>query len=289
MRYLINLICIALLVWGCDSASEVQAKPLVVRKKIVAPKDGTVQARAPRSVRTAKKSAPDKPLNKTVVAKIDRNETATPKQPAAATTTQQVAAQQPAVKPVEDSASGTADQKKQAISPKSDITEIKPAVEKKKQPADESPAPEAISIASNKDATNKFVPQKILPDGTPARYNPTGKIDPFEPLFKEEKTVAANKLKHKKRIPRTPLERIDLSQLKLVGIIMAESGNRALVEEASGKGYVIKEGTYIGTNGGKIVSIQKETVTVEEELEDVYGKLTIRKKELKLPKPPGEF
>jgi type IV pilus assembly protein PilP len=70
---------------------------------------------------------------------------------------------------------------------------------------------------------------------------------------------------------------------------MAASGNRALVEEASGKGYVIKEGTYIGTNGGKIVSIQKETVTVEEELEDVYGKLTTRKKELKLPKPPGEF
>jgi len=289
MRYLINLICIALLLWGCDSASEVQAKPLVVRKKIVAPKDGTVQARAPKSVRTTKTSAPDKPLNKTVVAKVDRNETAAPKQPAAATTTRTVVAQQPAVKPVEDSASGTADQKKQAISPKSDITEIKPTVEKQKQPDNGSPAPEATSIASNKDASNIMIAQKILPDGTPARYNPTGKIDPFEPLFKEEKTVAANKLKHKKRIPRTPLERIDLSQLKLVGIIMAQSGNRALVEEASGKGYVIKEGTYIGTNGGKIVSIQKEIVTVEEELEDVYGKLTIRKKELKLPKPPGEF
>ncbi|UCD77600.1 MAG: pilus assembly protein PilP, partial [Desulfobacterales bacterium] len=123
----------------------------------------------------------------------------------------------------------------------------------------------------------------------PAMYDPTGKIDPFEPLFKEEKEVLAKKTKRKKRIPRTPLERIDLSQLKLVGIILATSGNRALVEEASGKGYVIKEGTYIGTNGGKIVSIQKEIVTVEEEFEDVFGKLKIRKRELKLPKPPGEF
>ena len=294
MRYLINLICIALLLCGCDSANEVQAKPQVVRKKIVQPKDGIVQARAPKSVRTAKTSAPDKPLNKTVVAKVDRNESAAPHQPAAATNTRTVAAQQPAQTQVESSASDTADPKKQAISPKSDITEIKPAAEEQKQPADESPAPKAAAIASNKEASNKeasnkLFAQKILPDGTPAKYNPIGKIDPFEPLFKEEKTLAANKLKHKKRVPRTPLERIDLSQLKLVGIIMASSGNRALVEEASGKGYVIKEGTYIGTNGGKIVSIQKETVTVEEELEDVYGKLTIRKKELKLPKPPGEF
>ena len=90
-------------------------------------------------------------------------------------------------------------------------------------------------------------------------------------------------------MPRTPLEQIQLSQLKLVGIIMASSGNRALVEEASGKGYVIKKGTYIGMNSGKVVSIKKEKVVVEEEFEDVYGKTKIRKREIKLPKPPGEF
>jgi type IV pilus assembly protein PilP len=289
MRYLINLICIALLLWGCDSANEVQAKPQVVRKKIVAPQNRNLPALAPKSVRTAKKSVPDKPLNQTVVAKVDPNDTAAPKQPAATTPARTAAARQPEQRPAENSASGTVDQKKQAFSPKSDITEIKPAAEKVQQPDSEPTPAEAMSIASNKAASNKSTAQKILPDGTPAKYNPIGKIDPFEPLFKEEKTIAANTLKHKKRIPRTPLERIDLGQLKLVGIIMADSGNRALVEEASGKGYVIKEGTYIGTNGGKIVSIQKETVTVEEELEDVYGKLTIRKKELKLPKPPGEF
>ena len=122
----------------------------------------------------------------------------------------------------------------------------------------------------------------------PATYDPIGKTDPFEPLFKE-KPVPVKKKERKKRIPRTPLERIDLSQLKLVAIILSPSGNMALVEEASGKGYVIKEGTYIGTNGGKIVSIQKEIVTVEEELEDIYGKLVVHKRELKLPKPPGEF
>ena len=69
----------------------------------------------------------------------------------------------------------------------------------------------------------------------------------------------------------TPLERIDLSQLKLVGIILASSGNRALVEESSGKGYVIKTGTYIGVNSGKVVKIRKEKVVVEEEFELLHN------------------
>ncbi|UCF89998.1 MAG: pilus assembly protein PilP [Desulfobacterales bacterium] len=117
-------------------------------------------------------------------------------------------------------------------------------------------------------------------------YNPEGRIDPFEPLFKEKQEVA--KKKRKRRTPRTPLERVDLSQLKLVGIITADSGNRAMVEEASGKGYIISKGTFIGINSGKVVEIQKDKVIVEEEEEDLHGKFNFRTRELKLPKPPGE-
>jgi type IV pilus assembly protein PilP len=286
MRYLINIICIALLLWGCDGTSEVQAKPIVVRKKIVAPKDGTARVRAKKAMRTARMSPSDKPQEKTAVAKVDQNQIVAQKQsaPETNTNTQPLIAKNQEEKPIEKTMPKPADLKKPAIIPKSDITEIKQAVENQKPPAS------VQAAKDNKPAASKdLVTQNLQPNGTPALYDPNGKIDPFEPLFKDEKVVASSKLKRKKRIPRTPLERIDLSQLKLVGIILASSGNRALVEEASGKGYVIKEGTYIGTNGGKIVSIQKETVTVEEEFEDVYGKLTIRKRELKLPKPPGEF
>jgi len=125
-------------------------------------------------------------------------------------------------------------------------------------------------------------------DGDPLPYSPLGKIDPFEPLFKDEPELAPSKSKREKRIPRTPLENIDLGQLKLVGVILASSGNRALVQEASGKGYIIKEGTYIGVNSGKVTEIKNDRVIVEEEIEDVVGKPTIRNKELVLPKPPGE-
>ena len=123
----------------------------------------------------------------------------------------------------------------------------------------------------------------------PAMYNPKGKIDPFEPLFSEKPTVALKKSKRKKRTPRTPLERIDLSQLKLVAIVLASSGNRALVEESSGKGYVVKKGTYMGTNSGKVVKIEKNKVIVAEEFEDYSGNVTKRNREIKLPKPPGEL
>jgi len=120
-------------------------------------------------------------------------------------------------------------------------------------------------------------------------YNPEGKLDPFEPLFKKERvSLAVGKKKIKRRKPLTPLERVNLSQLSLVGIIQAPSGNRALVQESSGKGYVVKKGTYIGTNSGKIIQILKDRIIIEEESEDIYGKVSIIKKPLKLQKPPGE-
>ena len=62
-----------------------------------------------------------------------------------------------------------------------------------------------------------------------------------------------------------------------------------MVEESNGKGYVIKAGTYVGTNAGKVVKIERDRVIVAEEYEDVLGNVTLRKKELKLPKPPGEL
>ena len=96
------------------------------------------------------------------------------------------------------------------------------------------------------------------------------------------------KQKRKKRIPQTPLEKLDLGQLKLVGIIQSAKKNKALVEEASGKGYIISKGTYIGTQAGRVKKINKDRVVIEEEIEDITGKIVLHEKELKLQKPAGE-
>jgi type IV pilus assembly protein PilP len=171
----------------------------------------------------------------------------------------------------------------------------KKIVVEKKEVQKATAKPKGTVPADNSNSKQKLVAEKSptakktkIPEITDF-YNPEGKLDPFEPLFKKERvSLAVGKKKIKRRKPLTPLERVSLSQLTLVGIIQAPSGNRALVQETTGKGYVIKKGTYIGTNSGKIVQILKDRIIIEEESEDIYGKVSLIKKPIKLQKPPGE-
>jgi type IV pilus assembly protein PilP len=121
-------------------------------------------------------------------------------------------------------------------------------------------------------------------------YVPAGKIDPFAPPFqdKAERPKVEGKLK-RREVPLTPLTRVDLSQLKLTAIILAGRGNKALVEEASGKGYVVAVGTDIGNKAGRVAEILIDRVVVDEEVENITGGYSIKKRELTLQKPPGEF
>jgi len=126
----------------------------------------------------------------------------------------------------------------------------------------------------------------LLSQNTQPVYNPEGKIDPFQPLFADKPQSRNNILVpfDSGRKNKTALEKIDLSQLKLTGIILAPSGNKGLVQESSGRGHVIAKDTYIGTRGGRVSRVQKGKVIVEEKMKDVYGNILIAKQELKLNK-----
>ncbi len=95
-------------------------------------------------------------------------------------------------------------------------------------------------------------------------YNPIGKPDPFKPFIQ-----LASREGLRKAV--TPLQRFDISQLKLVAIISTSQGNVALVEDATGKGYVLKKGTWIGKNDGKVTKILKDKVIIEEVYQDIFG------------------
>ncbi len=269
MRYFISTICIVLLMWGCDRAVDATAQPKLVRKKLVAQKEKVAEVSPNQTVRKGKKTA---------TIKVDKAKAKKQPIPKTKTDRQTVVAKKIDAVPVEETARKPIRQKKPAVRPRSDISEIQ------RPPSGDKDAPSDKLIAATSNVTRTTKPATI-----PGAYDAIGKIDPFEPLFRDKPVSVNKKAKRKKRMPLTPLERIDLSQLKLVGIIMASSGNRALVEESTGKGYVIKTGTYIGMNSGKVVTIRKEKVVVEEEFEDVFGKTKFRQKEIKLPKPPGEF
>jgi len=119
-------------------------------------------------------------------------------------------------------------------------------------------------------------------------YDPAGKIDPFEPLFKETPGIKSGSQQHADTAgaEATELEKIDLSQLKLTGIILAASGNKALVQEASGRGHVISKGTYIGLHGGRVTAVMGDKVIIEEKMKDVKGRIFFRKTELKIRNKP---
>lgn len=125
-------------------------------------------------------------------------------------------------------------------------------------------------------------------------YDPAERLNPFVPLFKADtpdssvQQVQANASTRKRRIPQTQLEKIGIGQLKLVAVIRADSGDRALVEDSAGKGYIVKKGTYIGLNSGIVTQIAKGSITIEEESEDLMGELVIQNIEMKLQKPAGE-
>jgi type IV pilus assembly protein PilP len=236
---------------GCDQSVNEPITPKIVRKKIrITPdnKSGPPQLKPASASKPAPKPEPPAPGKQASEKPVLAQKSAPP----AVAPPQKKAPQLP-------------------IKPKSDISKIQPSPTRK--PVET--AADQTSVASTS--------LEVQPT-----YNPKGKVNPFEPLFRERQVVAA-KPKRKKRVPRTPLEKIDLSQLKLVGIVMASNGNKALVEESNGKGYVIRKGTYIGTNAGKVIEIDNSKVIVAEEYEDVVGNVTLRNKELTLPKPPGEF
>lgn len=95
-------------------------------------------------------------------------------------------------------------------------------------------------------------------------YNPAGKPDPFKPFVQSASRGS-------RTAPATPLQKFDVSQLKLVAIITTSDGNIALVEDATGKGYFLKKGTWIGKNDGKVTKILKDTVIIQEVYQDIFG------------------
>lgn len=93
--------------------------------------------------------------------------------------------------------------------------------------------------------------------------------DPFRPM------TMRTKVNTKARENLSPLERLDLAQLKVVGIVWDIKDPRAMVEDSAGLGYVVKVGTPIGSNDGTVKAIHRNQIVVEESFDDVYG---VRKK-----------
>ena len=117
---------------------------------------------------------------------------------------------------------------------------------------------------------------------TPPVYNPVGKLDPFQPMFNNEPTKHAPIAHQTECVSNPVLEGVDMSLLKLTGIVMTERQPIALVQEADGKGHILKENVCFGRRGGKVEQILNDRIIVLEERQNATGQIQVKKIELKL-------
>ncbi|MBU0462875.1 MAG: pilus assembly protein PilP [Proteobacteria bacterium] len=122
----------------------------------------------------------------------------------------------------------------------------------------------------------------------PEHYDSLGKIDPFESLIQEKVEESQPLIDERPKRILTPLEKIELSQIRLVAVIIMKNRQIAMVEEANGKGYEVGIGTYIGKNQGKVSEIKDSSIVIKELIKDYKGKLKERFQEIKLHKIDNE-
>jgi Tfp pilus assembly protein PilP len=108
-----------------------------------------------------------------------------------------------------------------------------------------------------------------------ARYDATLHRDPFRPPTLSATVADAG--------AHTPLERYQIGQLKLVGVVRGAGVSRAMVEDSSGLGYIISAGTPIGSSGGVVQSIEPRRVLIEETITNFLGESEPREVVMELP------
>lgn len=143
-----------------------------------------------------------------------------------------------------------------------------------------------ITLKSPK-ATNAQPPKSIA-ENQSGHLNQEKKLDLLIPLLKADRGFKDDKNnKMKKRLrPLSPLENIKLERLKLVAIVLTPEGNKAMIEDFKGQGYIITPGTYIGSNNGRVSRILKNKVVIEEIIQKPDGRITAVTKELRFKKLP---
>lgn len=155
-------------------------------------------------------------------------------------------------------------------------TEKKAIIEKKE---DSQVVESGIQQMTTLDESNIVIESEKL-----EHYDSKGKLDPFKPLIQEETDLSDNITEKRSQRILTPLEKIDISQIRLVAVIIMDKKQIAMVEEASGKGYEVGLGTYIGKNQGKVTEIKDSSIVITELTRDYKGRLKEQIQEIKLHK-----
>ncbi|QOX78680.1 pilus assembly protein PilP [Trichlorobacter lovleyi] len=150
-------------------------------------------------------------------------------------------------------------------------------------PPPPAPAAPAAAAAQTKPLVLKAVSSSVKM--APVQTNQldfSTKKDPFKPHIAVKAATSAELSRQKRELrPLLPLHSFDVSQFRLIGTVTDSKGNKAMVVDPAGKGYVLKVGMTIGKNEGKITRIESSGVDVVEQFHDENNK--IRKETIRIP------
>ncbi len=166
----------------------------------------------------------------------------------------------------------------------------KPAAAPPPQAAAPSTTPPATAPVANPPAAPSSPAPLVTISAPPAvkaeksyYYDPTGKSDPFKPFIETE-------LAKKKTVELSlnPLRRQAVEQFRLVGVVGAGKGRRAVMVDSAGKFYSLLPGAYIGMNDGRVSQILSDRIVVDEKIRTDEGKIRQRKIIIKLRQDEGK-
>jgi type IV pilus assembly protein PilP len=130
-------------------------------------------------------------------------------------------------------------------------------------------APAAVAEVDPAAAAASQAPAEPTKIETPFQYNPEGRRDPFKSIIvSSEKQGRAENLH--------PLQRKELAELRLIGIVWGGFGYGAVIQTPDGKGYPVRKGTRMGLNNGVISRITNREVVVQEKFIDIFSETKIR-------------
>lgn len=150
-------------------------------------------------------------------------------------------------------------------------------------PAPKAATPAAKPVTAATAPVENIEPPKYV-------YEPAGRRDPFEPLVHDKMPSAQDNKSGGMAVPEeqlTPLQQYEISQFRLIGVIIGKGQPTAMVVAPDGKAYVLKKGVKIGKNNGVVKSITSSAVFIEERYQDLSGEMMKNELEIKLPKREG--
>ena len=151
-----------------------------------------------------------------------------------------------------------------------------------------STAPERIIPAQEKERIQQALMSDVF------TFDSKNSIDPFDSFIKapapkfSAPALVGEEDTEQPLEPLTPLQKMTVAEIEkgLKGIILGVNGKRALIEDATGKGYIVEVGVPLGESNGVVTQIFGEGMVIQQQIKDRKTKeITAQNITVRLKKP----